>query len=127
MYRIVAFFSAVLLLASAGAAQAYTIKVTNQTSQEDGVSIQGTYKGDLGLFGITKNMINPGESWQKSITGINVGVCFKEIKITPIQKLPGCTESTKDVIKKGTWCKNIEVKVKRSGCALAVDVERLVK
>ncbi len=125
MHRIVSLFCVVLLLALAGAAHAYTLMVTNQTSPEDGVSVRCDFRGDYGLVGAISTVM-PGNSSTRNITGREAEDCFREIKITPLQAFPGCPDLFKEVTLSGSWCDHTNVKVKRDGCGLAVEAERLV-
>ena len=125
MLKKVGFFYVVILLASAAAAQAYSVTVTNEMNTTDGLGIQYEHNMDLGGHYYKASLIQPGESWEKSYGGLAIGVCFKRFAIRVKQEFSGCPSGNltdRWIEKKGTWCRNVKVKAIRDGCNLVIEV-----
>ncbi len=125
MLKAVGLFCIAILLASAVAAQAYSVTVTNEMNTTDGLGIQYEHNMDFDTYYYKAFLIQPGESWEKSYGGLYSGVCFKRFAIRVKQEFSGCPSGNltdKWIEKKGTWCRNVKVKAIRDGCNLIIEV-----
>jgi len=121
------FFTCLIWIALAtGASYAYTVNVTNEMNQNDGLGIQ-FYVDGAGFYYFKSHLIKPGETWEHQFKGITIGGCFQKFKARVKKELPGCEAGNiadKWFEKSGTWCENVDVKVYRDGCNLSIQIQR---
>jgi hypothetical protein len=126
MLKTAVLFCVAILLAFASAAQAYTVTVKNEMNNTDGLGIQYRHDMDLGYYSYKAALIQPGESWKETYSGISIGICFKRFAIRVKQEFSGCSGGNltdRWIEKKGTWCRNVTVRAKRYGCNLVIEVD----